>query len=172
MLINCSSYLLHHVAWSVDILFISIIQNKTSPRAQKDITLLGKVVKLFEMNDSKHDDAMPYRISKALYRVAMDGVQDMSLEEGVPLAVTAATESLEPLFPDQAEGSGMRNGSPLHRQQTNAVPSTFPHTPLHVENPDTGEQYSDSSFVSPEWNIPIGLEAEFWHEQYFTDNFI
>ncbi|KAL1858277.1 hypothetical protein Daus18300_010023 [Diaporthe australafricana] len=69
-------YLLYQVAWSVDILFINIIENKTSPVAGQDIELIKLVLSFYERYDVNHKNIASYYIIKALYEVALSVIQD------------------------------------------------------------------------------------------------
>lgn len=64
-------YLLYQVAWSVDILFINIIENKTSAVAGQDIELIKLVLSFYERYDVNHQNIASYYIMKALYEVAV-----------------------------------------------------------------------------------------------------
>ncbi|KAE9569698.1 hypothetical protein CGMCC3_g14192 [Colletotrichum fructicola] len=69
-------YLLYQVAWSVDILFINIIENKTSATAAQDIELIKLVLSFYERYDVNHQKIASYHIIKALYEVAVSVVVD------------------------------------------------------------------------------------------------
>ncbi|KAK2029948.1 hypothetical protein LX32DRAFT_342461 [Colletotrichum zoysiae] len=63
-------YLIYQVAWSVDILFVNIIQNKTNPRAHRDLDLIRNVISFFEKYDPMHKSVVSYHIIKAIADVA------------------------------------------------------------------------------------------------------
>lgn len=69
-------YLLYQVAWSVDILFINIIENKTSAIAGQDIELIKLVLSFYERYDVNHKNITSYYIIKALYDVAVSVILD------------------------------------------------------------------------------------------------
>ncbi|KAJ0279686.1 hypothetical protein CBS470a_009133 [Colletotrichum nupharicola] len=69
-------YLLYQVAWTVDILFINIIENKTSATAAQDIELIKLVLSCYERYDVNHQKIASYHIIKALYEVAVSVVVD------------------------------------------------------------------------------------------------
>lgn len=69
-------YLLYQVAWSVDILFINIVENKTSAVAGQDIELIKLVISFYERYDVNHPRIASYYIIKALYEVAMSVIMD------------------------------------------------------------------------------------------------
>ncbi|OLN81775.1 putative transcriptional regulatory protein C11D3.07c 2, partial [Colletotrichum chlorophyti] len=63
-------YLLYQVAWSVDILFVNILQNKSSPRARRDLELIRTVISFFEKYDPYHRSVISYHIIKIIADVA------------------------------------------------------------------------------------------------------
>ncbi|GKT49090.1 fusaridione A cluster transcription factor fsdR [Colletotrichum spaethianum] len=63
-------YLLYQVAWCVDILFVNILENKTSAQSLQDLELIKMVLKFFEGYDMNHQRVASYHIIKALYEVA------------------------------------------------------------------------------------------------------
>lgn len=69
-------YLLYQVAWSVDILFINIIENKTCAIVGQDIELIKLVLSFYERYDVNHKNIASYYIIKALYDVAVSVVLD------------------------------------------------------------------------------------------------
>lgn len=81
VIISFRRYLLRHVSWSVDILFVNILQNKEEPRARDDIVLLEKVVRFFERFDPDHVNSASYRITKILCLIGTHAVYKTSLEE-------------------------------------------------------------------------------------------
>ncbi|EFQ25394.1 fungal specific transcription factor domain-containing protein [Colletotrichum graminicola M1.001] len=63
-------YLLYQVAWSVDILFVNIIQNRTNPRAHRDLELIRNVIGFFEKYDPLHQSVIAYHTIKVIADVA------------------------------------------------------------------------------------------------------
>ncbi|TDZ66105.1 Fusaridione A cluster transcription factor fsdR [Colletotrichum trifolii] len=63
-------YLLYQVAWSVDILFVNILQNKTSARARRDLDLIRTVISFFEKYDPGHQAVISYQLIKVIADVA------------------------------------------------------------------------------------------------------
>ncbi|GJD02791.1 fungal specific transcription factor [Colletotrichum higginsianum] len=63
-------YLLYQIAWSVDILFVNILQNKTNPRARRDLDLIRTVISFFEKYDPGHQTVVSYQIIKVIADVA------------------------------------------------------------------------------------------------------
>ncbi|WQF88904.1 hypothetical protein CDEST_13918 [Colletotrichum destructivum] len=64
------SYLLYQVAWCVDILFVNILEHKTSPQSLQDLDLIRLVLSFFERYDADHQRVASYHIIRALYDVA------------------------------------------------------------------------------------------------------
>jgi hypothetical protein len=58
------------VAWSVDILFIHILQNKHTQRAKEDLRLLEQIITFFQMYDNNYQKALPFRITEILHQIA------------------------------------------------------------------------------------------------------
>lgn len=75
-MLTIGRYLLYQVAWSVDILFINIIENKTSAIAGQDIELIKLVLSFYERYDPNHKNITSYYIIKALYEVAVSVILD------------------------------------------------------------------------------------------------
>lgn len=69
-LTNSDRYLLYEVAWSVDILFINILQNKFHPRARRDLDLIRTVITFFEKFDPYHQSVPSYQIIRVILGVA------------------------------------------------------------------------------------------------------
>ncbi|KAK7459933.1 fungal specific transcription factor [Colletotrichum acutatum] len=63
-------YLLYQIAWSVDILFVNILQNKNNPRARRDLDLIRTVISFFEKYDPYHQSVISYQIIKVIADVA------------------------------------------------------------------------------------------------------
>ncbi|KAK1636073.1 fungal-specific transcription factor domain-containing protein [Colletotrichum phormii] len=63
-------YLLYQIAWSVDILFVNILQNKNNPRARRDLDLIRTVISFFEKYDPYHQTVISYQIIKVIADVA------------------------------------------------------------------------------------------------------
>ncbi|OHW91060.1 fungal specific transcription factor [Colletotrichum incanum] len=64
------SHLLYQVAWCVDILFVNILENKTSTQSLQDLELIKMVLSFFETYDMNHQRVASYHIIQALYEVA------------------------------------------------------------------------------------------------------
>ncbi|KAH7140222.1 hypothetical protein B0J13DRAFT_62510 [Dactylonectria estremocensis] len=68
-------YLLDHLAWSVDVIFLNIIQNKESPDVLADLHMLRSFLTFFERYDSNRDKARGYLMVRALHGVASRAIQ-------------------------------------------------------------------------------------------------
>lgn len=75
-MLTLTRYLLYQVTWSVDILFINIIENRISPMVGQDIELIKLVLSFYERYDVNHKNVPSYYIAKALYDVALSVVLD------------------------------------------------------------------------------------------------
>ncbi|KAH0430692.1 hypothetical protein CcaCcLH18_07607 [Colletotrichum camelliae] len=120
-------YLLYQVAWSVDILFINIIENKSSATAAQDIELIKLVLSFYERYDVSHQKIASYHIIKALYEVAVSVVVDPpnTVQEPLGAALNGLSltmdkrngnEELVPVLPvpeaiDQDNWEGISHGS-------------------------------------------------------------
>ncbi|KIM94630.1 hypothetical protein OIDMADRAFT_106687 [Oidiodendron maius Zn] len=78
-----SIHLLNSVSWSIDIIFINILQNKGTISAREDLSLLGKIISLFKKYDPNYAASISFRIAKVFYQVAWKALQNH----------TAATQS-------------------------------------------------------------------------------
>lgn len=88
-------YLLYQVAWCVDILFINIIENKTSVVAGPDIELIKLVLSFYERYDVNHKNIASYYIIKALYEVAVSVILDPQNSHQDPLQSTLNEMTLD-----------------------------------------------------------------------------
>lgn len=97
-------YLLYQVAWSVDILFINIIENKTSAIAGQDIELIKLVLSFYERYDVSHKNITSYYIIKALYEVAVSVILDPQNSLQDPLGPALNVLTLGVGRPNEATG--------------------------------------------------------------------
>ncbi|KAK1595903.1 fungal-specific transcription factor domain-containing protein [Colletotrichum navitas] len=98
-------FLLYQVAWSVDILFVNIIQNRTNPRAHRDLELIRNLIGFFEKYDPLHQSVVSYHTIKVMADVAA--------------SVLANTPTLPPHMLPAPLGP-----SPIPEQSPQAAPST------------------------------------------------
>ncbi|GAB1209742.1 hypothetical protein APSETT445_008523 [Aspergillus pseudonomiae] len=78
-------YLVYHIAWTVDILLINILENKTSPQAREDLHLLGTVIRFFEKHDPNCETAVPYHVSRLYYQVALRAINNAAASQSTGL---------------------------------------------------------------------------------------
>ncbi|KFY91899.1 hypothetical protein V500_04404 [Pseudogymnoascus sp. VKM F-4518 (FW-2643)] len=138
-----TKFLLCHVAWSVDILFIHIVQNHTSPCAEEDIALLELVVKFFEKHDPKHANTITYRTTNALYKIALDLVQRKLPNAQLPLGPKSPRRNVEFVPTNSTTEMEMNCNSLWPEQQAGAFPPS----------------------IGLDWSIPLGLEDYYWPEE-------
>ncbi|KAF6803127.1 fungal specific transcription factor [Colletotrichum sojae] len=69
-------YLIYQVAWSVDVLFISILHNRKSARARRDLDLIRTVITFFEEFDPYHETVPSYQIIRIIAEVAATVLAD------------------------------------------------------------------------------------------------
>ncbi|KAH6715104.1 hypothetical protein BKA61DRAFT_721830 [Leptodontidium sp. MPI-SDFR-AT-0119] len=70
-----SLHLLNNVSWSLDVVFINILQNKGTPGARKDLNLLGRIISRFKKFDPNYRDAVAFRTA-SLFQVACRALQN------------------------------------------------------------------------------------------------
>ncbi|KAH6967606.1 hypothetical protein BKA56DRAFT_596911 [Ilyonectria sp. MPI-CAGE-AT-0026] len=154
--------LLHQVSWSIDILFINILQNKATSYTHRDLGLIEKVIKLYERFDADHANLTPYRICCVLHKVALRAVHNALYEVQLPKDAVVAcrradTASQTPAAPLSTSFSkvGAEDGAP---PEPNNAPDYTQQTPKETWLP---YQLPD---VVPEWTAPMALQAEFWQD--------
>lgn len=72
-------YLLDHLAWSVDTIYINIIQNKKSPAVLTDLQLVKRMVILYEKYESNRNSVKSYLMVRTLLEVASKAMQSVLL---------------------------------------------------------------------------------------------
>ncbi|WAO97291.1 Fungal specific transcription factor [Fusarium falciforme] len=158
-------YLLYQVAWSVDILFISILQNKTTQRAFQDLQLINNIVSFFERYDPNHQSVFSYYIIKALATIA-----SRALQNGVELPL----DCLNPCSTGMAQ-TVVAASTAVTSNDTNSLAVPIP-SPLRGESLASAEQeqmnLEDLSFTNDggwftgllDWNIPLDYQPEVWQD--------
>src|SRR5690349_18472080 len=68
--------LLHQVSWSIDVLFINILQNRTLSSSLQDVSLIEKVMKLFERIDEDYARHTSYRICSVFHKAALRAIHN------------------------------------------------------------------------------------------------
>ncbi|PVH79816.1 hypothetical protein DL98DRAFT_384711, partial [Cadophora sp. DSE1049] len=71
-----SLHLLNNVSWSLDVVFINILQNKGTPSAREDLNLLGRVISRFKKFDPNYRDAVAFRTASLFHQVAYRALQN------------------------------------------------------------------------------------------------
>ncbi|GMF71458.1 unnamed protein product [Aspergillus oryzae] len=146
-------YLVYHIAWNVDILLISILENKTAPQAREDLDLLGTVIRFFEKHDPNCESAVPYHITRLYYQVALRAVNN----------ATAASQNAP-----QESSAG-----PLATAKNNEDSSSFPYS-NHGDSMDTGTATPVSGLNgSPNpllysWGMQLSFLPELWQDPHLA----
>ncbi|EIT78670.1 hypothetical protein AO1008_00207 [Aspergillus oryzae 100-8] len=146
-------YLVYHIAWNVDILLISILENKTAPQAREDLDLLGTVIRFFEKHDPNCESAVPYHITRLYYQVALRAVNN----------ATAASQNAPQESP----------AGPLATAKNNEDSSSFPYS-NHGDSMDTGTATPVSGLNgSPNpllysWGMQLSFLPELWQDPHLA----
>ncbi|KAH7148349.1 fungal-specific transcription factor domain-containing protein [Dactylonectria macrodidyma] len=144
-------YLLYQVSWSVDILFISILQNRDSSRSFRDLCLIQSIVSFFERYDPNYLNMFSYHFIKGLEEIASRVVRPQSLVD--QFSTSFALGSLEPQM--SMQGSGQM-------QPAQVAPES-----LALGPDDSLWPLENTSSWFP--NLPVGyvqldFGSEFWEE--------
>ncbi|KAL0934955.1 fungal specific transcription factor [Colletotrichum truncatum] len=147
-------YFLYQVAWTVDILFVNIIENRTSVTAIDDLELIEMVVRFFESHDPSHKNVASYHIILTLYEVASSVVlQTTSKPLGQRLPTTATTVSSS-LYTNTVDNGNL------------AMESVLPPSLLPPEDPTQGrgnisiaphDWFSTGFLQMTDWEFPASL---------------
>jgi hypothetical protein len=150
------SFLVNHVAWSVDILFMNILHNKTGSRVYDDLELLAKILKFYEKYDENRANTPAYKITKGLYKIATRAVK----------AAMAGPLNDTTSLPSQPEPSGPLGTVP--ELDTNSLPMAGMD---YATNGLDNMNFLDS--VDSEWMMPMGFQPQYWQDPWanvFQDN--
>ncbi|KAF9882254.1 fungal specific transcription factor [Colletotrichum karsti] len=143
-------YLLYQVAWSVDILFVNILENRTQCSALQDLELIKMILEFFESYDANHQKVASYHIIKVLYEVASSVV--VGLAEACTLAppttTTAPIPYPQPLGTETAGGIG--------------VPPTTTTSPLMMSGLEFGGDWGNISLGGHDWMTAGFLQMAEW----------
>lgn len=71
-----SLHVLNTVSWSLDVVFINILQNKGTPSAREDLNLLSRVISCFKKFDPNYRDAVAFRTASLFHQVAYRALQN------------------------------------------------------------------------------------------------
>jgi hypothetical protein len=152
--LTANSYLLNHVAWSVDVLFMNILQNKSNPRVVKDLKLLEKIVIFYEKYDPERDSNPSYQITKTMLLVATRAVRK-SQGEKVTSSIDEKFSSLDIKDVPMENATYMPNSMPQ---------SGFPAMPDNASG--LNNDFSSMPFIEPEWMMPLGFQREYWQDPW------
>ncbi|CAH0025677.1 unnamed protein product [Clonostachys rhizophaga] len=153
------------VAWSVDILFISILQNKTTQRASQDLQLINNIVSLFERYDPNHQSAFSYHIIKALATVASRALQngarlspDCITPRSTGMTQTAVVASTA-LTSNNIDNIAVPMPSPLRGESLVSAEQ-------EQMNLDDLNLTNDGGWFTGllDWNIPLDYQPEVWQD--------
>jgi hypothetical protein len=151
---NSSSYLLNHVAWSVDILFINILQNKNNPRVVKDLKLLEKIVIFYEKYDPERDSNPSYQITKVMLLVATRAVRKSQGDK-----VTAS-------IGQQFSGLDIKD-APMETSAHAPISVTQSgFSPMSENGPGLNNGFYNMPFIESEWMMPLGFQREHWQDPW------
>lgn len=154
------------MAWSVDILFINILQNKNSASARGDLKLLEKIVRHFEKNDPNHTSALAYQITSRLFQIALKAVQSASADSARQHVVDPCPENLAYGVATDCERvsefPSSQFGHPLRTTPHRAADP--PIDPQVLGNTSLGGNSEDLIFLDLEWRMPLVFEPEYWQD--------
>ncbi|EPE27670.1 Zn2/Cys6 DNA-binding protein [Glarea lozoyensis ATCC 20868] len=147
-------YLLNHVAWSVDILFMNILQNKTNPRVIKDLKLLEKIVTFYQKYDPERDSNPSYQLTKTMLLVATRAVRNAQGDQ--------VTASIGQQFSNlDIKDTPMENPEIVPVTMTQ---SGFPPMPANGSGLNNG--FYNMPFIESEWMMPLGFQREYWQDPW------
>lgn len=75
---------MNNVSWSLDIIFINILQNKGTVSAREDLNLLGRIVSLFKKYHPNYTHSISFRTAKVFYQVAWKALQNHAFYQTPP----------------------------------------------------------------------------------------
>jgi hypothetical protein len=146
-------YLLNHVAWGVDMLFINILQNKTTIRAQGDLKLLERIVRFFEKHDPNFSTAPAYHISRLMYETALHAIQTASAAS-IMSNLANAIANVADTNPINMFESGSSKDLTL---------------PLAQDMDWLNDASGNRPFLNDEWMMPLGFQPEYWQDPWTAD---
>ncbi|KAG9237080.1 hypothetical protein BJ875DRAFT_438746 [Amylocarpus encephaloides] len=149
-------FLANHVAWSVDILFMNILQNKASDKINKDLRLLEKLLQFYENHDPDMHTSISHQVTRIMFTVATRAVQKARNDVPVlspELLMTGLAVNPE----DNGFQPNMQNIL-LHPQHG------FP-SPQNDGSLSSGD-LNNMGFMGSEWMMPLGFQPEYWHDPW------
>ncbi|EXF78771.1 fungal specific transcription factor [Colletotrichum fioriniae PJ7] len=190
-------YLLYQIAWSVDILFVNILQNKNNPRARRDLDLIRTVISFFEKYDPYHQSVISYQIIKVIADVAATVLANtptlpphMLPVPQVPLPAPSmpmmpgSAGAMQGAFSPQMPGpgtarSGSINGStpdvlgPMTSlsmaDQQQQQTSPFMDMSAGLASPNDGQLFPGFMDMA-DWRLPMDYQPELWQYDNLLDN--
>lgn len=144
---------MNHVAWGVDILFINILQNKTTIRAQGDLKLLERIVRFFEKHDPNFSTAPAYHISRLMYETALHAIK------------TASAASITSNLLNASANGVATNPVNMFESSTSSGPALHLAQDMDWLNGASG----DPPFLNDEWMMPLGFQPEYWQDPWTAD---
>ncbi|KAK1991005.1 fungal-specific transcription factor domain-containing protein [Colletotrichum falcatum] len=195
-----TTYLLYQIAWSVDILFVNIIQNKTNPRAHRDLDLIRNVICFFEKYDPTHQSRVPYHVIKVMADVAASVLantptlpphmlpvplgpssvpgqpqQAVPLTAGVP--VGAFSSPMGGAGPDRggsiSSGAADVLGSMTSLSMSDAQPQQqgFMGLAGGLAQSNEGQFFPGFMNMAVDWRLPMDYQPELWHYGSISDQY-
>ncbi|KAK1547215.1 fungal specific transcription factor [Colletotrichum paranaense] len=191
-------YLLYQIAWSVDILFVNILQNKSNPRARRDLDLIRTVISFFEKYDPYHQSVISYQIIKVIADVAatvlantptlpphMLPVQQVPLPAPSMPMMPGSAGAMQGVFSPQMSGPGTaRSGSitgstpdvlgsmtslSMADQQQQQQTSPFMDLSTGLASPNDGQLFPGFMDMA-DWRLPMDYQPELWQYDNLLDN--
>ncbi|RDL31155.1 uncharacterized protein BP5553_09944 [Venustampulla echinocandica] len=149
-------YLVNHIAWSVDVLFMNILQNKTSPQVVKDLKLLQRIVEFYEKSDPNRSSSTAYQVTKSMYIVASRAVNKSqgevltSSQEKYPAASGTISSSLNDYAINSSARFQPQHPAPSIREDMGAFNGGLGALP----------------YLESEWMMPLGFQPEYWQDPW------
>ncbi|TVY73441.1 Fusaridione A cluster transcription factor fsdR [Lachnellula suecica] len=154
-------FLINHVAWSVDILFMNILHNKSSPRVYEDLALLEKILKFYEKHDANRGSTPAYQITKALYRIASRASRIAQSN-----TQTHVDRHIVPGAGFQPDTTVSLPG-PSHSSDLSDPPQDHMGLPPAMDNMAwAGNGMDHMTSLDPGWMMPMGFQAEYWQDPW------
>ncbi|TVY27994.1 Fusaridione A cluster transcription factor [Lachnellula hyalina] len=158
-------FLINHVSWSVDILFMNILHNKASPRVYEDLELLEMILKFYEKYDSNRANTTSYQITRALYHIASRAVRIAQGQAQVPadqntLPPSAGFQDVAaPPLPKPPAAYSTSVAAPIQEQIR--VPPNVDQLPWPTNN-----GLENMTYLNREWIMPMGFQPEYWQDPW------
>ncbi|TVY36767.1 Fusaridione A cluster transcription factor [Lachnellula subtilissima] len=157
-------FLINHVSWSVDILFMNILHNKESPRVYEALDLLEMILKFYERYDSNRANTMSYQITRGLHHIASRAVR-IAQGQAQPadqntLPPSAGFQNVAaPPLPKPTAGYSASVPAPVQEQIR--VPTNVDQLPWPTDN-----GLENMTYLNREWIMPMGFQPEYWQDPW------